>query len=88
MGWLKGLFARSSRSVRRPAAKRRPSTVRLAIESLEHRLLLSTSTPFTADGQPWAILGHGPSVVEAENFDYGGEGVAYHSPFASNPGGA
>src|SRR5262249_49228504 len=88
MGWLKGLFARSSHPIRRAAAKRRPSTVRLALESLEHRLLLSTSTPFTADGQPWAILGHGPSVVEAENFDYGGEGVAYHSPYAQNPGGA
>src|SRR5262249_33982712 len=42
--------------------------------------------PFTADGRPWEILANGPSAVEAENFDYGGEGVAYHSPFAKNPG--
>src|SRR5262249_19853751 len=48
----------------------------------------AASTPFTADGHPWEILASSPSVVEAENFDYGGEGVAYHSPFALNPGGA
>jgi endoglucanase Acf2 len=88
MGWLKGLFARSSRPIRRAAANCRPSTVRMAMEFLEDRHLLSGSTPFTADGHPWAILGHGFSVIEAENFDYGGEGVAYHSPFERNPGGA
>jgi endoglucanase Acf2 len=58
------------------------------VEDLESRVLLSNSTPFTADGQPWEILRHGPSVVEAENFDYGGEGVAYHSSYTRNPGGA
>ena len=33
-------------------------------------------------------MGHGPSVVEAENFDYGGEGVAYHDTTPGNTGGA
>src|SRR5262245_43802416 len=64
------------------------SKMRLMLEDLEARVLLSGSTPVTADGLPWEILGHGPSAVEAENFDYGGEGVAYHSHYAKNPGGA
>src|SRR5262249_42034587 len=59
----------------------------LTLEILEARVL-PDSTPFTADGQPWRILAHGPSSIEAENFDYGGEGVAYHSSAARNPGGA
>jgi endoglucanase Acf2 len=90
MGWLTSLFARtpSRRPVRRSATKRRPSGFRPSIESLEDRLVLSSTTPFTADGQPWEILGHGPSVVEAEDFDYGGEGVAYHSTYTQNPAGA
>jgi endoglucanase Acf2 len=65
--------------------QKKRSKVRLLVENLETRLLLS-STPFTAEGQPWEILPHGPSAVEAENFDYGGEGVAYHSTYAMNPG--
>ena len=90
MGWLKSLFARASsrRPIRRSGPKRRPVAFQPYLEALEDRLVLSGSTPFTADGQAWAILSHSPSVVEAENFDYGGEGVAYHSPFTKNPGGA
>jgi hypothetical protein len=61
---------------------------RLMVEDLEARVLLSGSTPFTADGRPWEILNHGPSSAEAEDFDYGGEGVAYHSSYSINPGGA
>ncbi len=88
MRWLKGLSARSSRPIYCAPAKCRASRVRLTMEALEPRLVLSASTPFTADGQPWEVLPYGPSVIEAENFDYGGEGVAYHSNFARNPGGA
>jgi endoglucanase Acf2 len=88
MAWLEQLFARSGRPLGRAGSKRQSSGFRPQIESLEQRLLLTASTPFTADGQPWEILKHGPSSVEAENFDYGGEGVAYHSGNTRNPGGA
>jgi endoglucanase Acf2 len=53
--------------------------------------LQATSPPvtFTADpkaynGTPAAI----PGKVEAENFDFGGEGAAYHDTTANNEGGA
>src|SRR2546427_1811900 len=41
----------------------------------------AASTPFT--GTPFAI----PGVFEAENFDRGGEGVAYHDNVPGNAGG-
>lgn len=41
-----------------------------------------TSTPF--GGSAWAV----PGTIEAENFDDGGEGVAYHDTSAGNNGGA
>ena len=41
-----------------------------------------TSTPF--GGTPWAV----PGIIEAENFDDGGEGIAYHDLTAGNSGGA
>jgi endoglucanase Acf2 len=90
VGWFEYLFARAStrHPVRRWRHQCRRSSVRLSVEGLEDRITLSANTPFTADGRPWEILGRGTSAVEAENFDYGGEGVAYHSPFAVNPGGA
>jgi hypothetical protein len=34
-------------------------------------------------GTPWAI----PGTIEAENYDLGGEGVAYHDTDATNNGG-
>ena len=40
-----------------------------------------TQTPY--GGTPWAI----PGTIEAENFDNGGEGVAYHDVDANNNGG-
>ncbi|MFC7772207.1 carbohydrate-binding protein [Salinirubellus sp. GCM10025899] len=43
------------------------------------------STP--ADGQS-AYADHDPSRIEAENYDEGGEGVAYHDSDADNQGGA
>ena len=88
MSWLKYLHVPTSRRHRRAEAKRRPVGKRVRIETLEHRLLLAADTPFTVDGQPWAVAARGASVIEAENYDYGGEGVAYHSSYASNPGGA
>jgi len=39
------------------------------------------STPF--GGTPWPV----PGLIEAENFDNGGEGVAYHDTTAGNYGG-
>ena len=61
--------------------------MRAAVERMEPRLLL-TATPFSANGAPWEIVPTGPSWVEAENYDYGGEGVAYHDTTAANQGGA
>jgi len=40
-----------------------------------------TQTPY--GGTPWAI----PGTIEAENFDNGGEGIAYHDADANNNGG-
>jgi len=88
MSWLKNLYVSTSRRSRRAGARRRPVGKRRSVETLEDRLMLSADTPFTGDGQPWAVSAHGTSVIEAENYDYGGEGVAYHGSYASNPGGA
>ena len=41
-------------------------------EALEERSLFSTQAPFT--GSPITI----PGTIQAENYDNGGEGVAYH----------
>ena len=60
--------------------------VRCTIETLESRWMLS-GTPHTADGQPWLIGASGVSWVEAEDFDNGGEGIAYHDTTAGNSGG-
>ncbi|PYQ90836.1 MAG: hypothetical protein DMG02_08715 [Acidobacteria bacterium] len=43
---------------------------------------LAPSFPYT--GSPFAV----PGTIEAENFDNGGEGVAYHDATAANAGGA
>ena len=43
---------------------------------------LATQTPFS--GQPIAL----PATIQAENYDKGGEGVAYHDTTAANQGGA
>jgi len=58
------------------------------MEQLEQRRLLSAavtvgaSTPFL-NNVPAAL----PGVIQAENFDNGGEGVAYYNPNPGNFGG-
>lgn len=42
---------------------------------------------FGNDGKPWLIAGTGPTRIEAENFDEGGEGVAYQDNDPANQGG-
>ena len=88
MKWLKNLHASTSRQNRRAGARRRSLGMLMLVETLEGRQMLSADTPFTVDGLPWIVTAHGPSVIEAENYDYGGEGVAYHSSYATNPGGS
>jgi len=48
-------------------------------------MAFTTSTPTEGPylGTPWAI----PGIVQAENYDTGGEGVAYHDNEAANQGG-
>lgn len=46
-------------------------------------ITVSTQTPFGNGGAPWPL----PGRIEAENFDAGGEGVAYHDETAGNNGG-
>src|SRR5262245_43345184 len=46
-----------------------------------HIITPTTPTPF--GGTPWAV----PGTIEAENFDDGGEGLAYHDTTAGNTGG-
>ena len=45
------------------------------------------SQTFGNDGRLWLIRGTGPTRLEAENFDEGGEGVAYHETTSQNNGG-
>jgi hypothetical protein len=42
---------------------------------------------FGNSGNPWAIAASGTTRIQAENFDTGGEGVAYHDTDAANSGG-
>ncbi|MBN8248939.1 MAG: carbohydrate-binding protein, partial [Verrucomicrobia bacterium] len=44
-------------------------------------------TPFGNDGQPWAVDANTATRIEAENFDQGGEGAAYHETTPQNTGG-
>ncbi|CAM9314443.1 unnamed protein product [Laminaria digitata] len=46
--------------------------------------LISVSLPFGNGGQPWSL----PGVIEAEDFDQGGEGVAYYDVDQNNRGNA
>ncbi|MGE4183269.1 MAG: carbohydrate-binding domain-containing protein, partial [Limisphaerales bacterium] len=46
------------------------------------------SQTFGNDGGLWRVDGSAPTRIEAENFDEGGEGVAYHETTAQNQGGA
>jgi N-acetylneuraminic acid mutarotase len=51
-------------------------------EPLEGRTLFSTQAPYS--GSPITI----PGTIQAENYDKGGEGVAYHDTTVGNSGGA
>lgn len=55
------------------------------IELLEPRFLLAAT--YGNGGAPWAVIASGISWVEAENYDLGGEGVAYHDTTTANQGG-
>lgn len=46
------------------------------------------SQTFGNNGRLWLVQSTGPTRIEAENFDEGGEGVAYHDTTAQNQGGA
>ncbi len=45
-----------------------------------------TQTPF--NDTPFSVTRTGPTTIQAEDFDRGGEGVAYHDLTAANTGGA
>jgi autotransporter-associated beta strand protein len=47
----------------------------------------ATPQPYTSDWQPWTIASNAISWIESENYDRGGEGVAYHDTTTSNQGG-
>src|SRR3954452_1495218 len=59
-----------------------PSPRRALVESLERRTLLAGNTPYL--GTAAAV----PGTVQAESYDSGGEGVAYHDTTSGNAGGA
>ena len=46
-----------------------------------------TRGTFGNNGNPWAIAASGTTRIQAENFDTGGEGVAYHDTDVANSGG-
>ena len=66
---------------RKSALEARRIRIAAAIESLETRRLLAASLPFT--GTPAPV----PGVIQFENYDTGGEGVAYHDTSPTNEGG-
>ncbi|MBL9174497.1 MAG: carbohydrate-binding protein [Verrucomicrobiales bacterium] len=43
---------------------------------------------FGNGGDPWRVRRNGPTRIEAENFDEGGEGLGYHDTTLVNSGGA
>jgi len=47
--------------------------------------LAQTQTPYL--GMPFVVPAQGAVIIEAENFDNGGEGVAYHDNVTGNAGG-
>ncbi len=62
--------------------KKRPVQSAVDFQTLEPRAFLSASTPFS--GSPTNVSG----IIEAENYDLGGEGVAYHDTTPTNLGNA
>jgi len=46
----------------------------------------ATESPY--NGTPVQISATGAATIEAENYDRGGEGIAYHSAYSSNPAGS
>src|SRR4030095_3861853 len=64
-----------------------------AARGLALALLAGLSLPLAAQtqvphlGQPFTVPAQGSVITEAENFDDGGEGVAYHDNVAGNAGG-
>jgi endoglucanase len=47
----------------------------------------TTRSTFGNNGNPWAIAAAGTTRIQAENFDTGGQGVAYNDGDAANSGG-
>jgi hypothetical protein len=81
---------RTSHLFRRPNpltsiwAKQRLPTVFLMVATVwlySTEVFAQSSTPY--GGKPWPI----PGIIEAEDFDLGGEGVAYHDTDSVNEGG-
>ncbi len=62
--------------------KKKPVRSAVEFQTLEPRAFLSASTPFS--GSPINVSG----IIEAENYDLGGEGVAYHDTTPTNLGNA
>ncbi len=61
-----------------------------ALRTALHALLLAAGLPFAAEAAPTPYSGVPiviPGSLEAENFDFGGEGVAYHDNTPGNQGG-
>jgi len=46
----------------------------------------TSESPYS--GSPVQIAASGTTTIEAENYDRGGEGLAYHSAYSSNPAGS
>ncbi len=49
--------------------------------------LVSTRGTYGNNGNPWAIASSGTTRIQAENYDTGGEGVAFHDSDTTNSGG-
>src|SRR3954447_15959103 len=64
------------------SVRRRSGSSPGLIERLEPRQLLASQSPYS--GSPVSL----PGTVQAENFDWGGEGVAEHDTTSANLGGA
>ncbi|MBL9129448.1 MAG: carbohydrate-binding protein, partial [Verrucomicrobiales bacterium] len=83
-----------------PATPNYSRTLQSAEKNLLFRIRSAGATPdgdpdgggrsqtFGNGGRLWHVTSTGPTRIEAENFDEGGEGVGYHDTTSQNQGGA
>jgi N-acetylneuraminic acid mutarotase len=73
-----------SRFSKRSSSRALASAARPSLELLEHRVMMAAQTESPFLGSPSAV----PGTIMADNFDNGGQGVAYNDTTPGNQGGS